>query len=55
MFILPQPPFSTGPGLVKMYADKCSHLFWECLAEDISVGICEHSLFGITAPANLLF
>lgn len=43
---------STGE---KMYADKCSHLFWECLAEDISLGICEHSLFGITGPANLLF
>lgn len=55
-FILLQPPFSTGPGLVKKKnADKCSHLFWECLAEDISLGICEHSLFGITAPANLLF
>lgn len=38
-----------------MYADKCSHLFWECLAEDISLGICKHSLFGTTAPANLLF
>lgn len=25
-FILLQLPFSTGPGLVKMYADKCSLL-----------------------------
>lgn len=48
-------PLSTGPWLVKLYADKCSHLFWERLAGDTSLGICEHSLFGITAPANPLF
>lgn len=38
-----------------MYADKCSRLFWERLAEDISLGICEHSLFDVTALENLLF
>lgn len=38
-----------------MYADKCSHLFWECLTEDTSLGICEHSFFGIAAPSKLLF
>lgn len=54
-FILLQLPFSTGPGLVKKKNMQTNVLFWECLAEDISLGICEHSLFGVTAPANLLF
>lgn len=37
--ILYQPTSSTWLRLVKMYADKYSHVFWECLAEDTSVGI----------------
>lgn len=35
---------SSGPRLVKSHAQKCSHVFWEYVAEDISQGICEHSL-----------
>lgn len=38
-----------------MYADDGSRVFGECLAANISPGICECALFGITGPANLLF
>lgn len=38
-----------------MYADDHARVFGECLAVNISPGICECALFGITGPANLLF